>query len=194
MKFFHIFSSNFKFIFFYSVYWLKRSKMRLLSLDEEDTLLFNCQVNRTLYMLYRDNTDRFTLMWEQQVISLVQYWKVLSFGCGTVIWRVIQKFLDWVENEMYGLLLFAIPSELCSMSSISVTTGSIFWTDFFGTACWAFSSCLWISGTMPSFLEASKNCRAKSGEQGGCRVATIFLATKFAALSKVCVPTHCHSD
>lgn len=47
--------------------------MRLLSLDEEDTLLFNCQVNRTLYMLYRDNTDRFTLMWEQQVISLVQY-------------------------------------------------------------------------------------------------------------------------
>jgi len=43
--------------------------MRLLSLDEEDTLLFNCQVNRTLYMLYRDNTDRFTLMWEQQVIS-----------------------------------------------------------------------------------------------------------------------------
>jgi len=95
--------------FFYSVYWLKRRKMRLLSLDEEDTLLFNCQVNRNLYMLYRDNTDRFTLMWEQQVISFVQYWKVLSFDCGTVIWRVIQKFLDWVEDEMYGLLLFAIP-------------------------------------------------------------------------------------
>jgi hypothetical protein len=46
--------------------------MRLLSLDEEDTLLFNSQVNRTLYTLYRDNTDRFTLMWEQQVISFFQ--------------------------------------------------------------------------------------------------------------------------
>lgn len=53
--------------------------MRLLLLDEEDTLLFNSQVNRTLYTLYRDNTDRFTLMWEQQVISL----SVLK---GTVIW------------------------------------------------------------------------------------------------------------
>jgi len=46
--------------------------MRLLSLDEEDTLLFNSQINRTLYTLYRDNTDRFTLMWEQQVIRLFQ--------------------------------------------------------------------------------------------------------------------------
>jgi len=70
--------------------------MRLLPLDEEDTLLFNCQVNRTLYTLYRDNTERFTLMWEQQVISLFQCWKLLSLGCRTVMWRVIQKFLDWV--------------------------------------------------------------------------------------------------
>jgi hypothetical protein len=46
--------------------------MQQLSLDEEDTLLFNSQVNRTLYTLYRDNTDRFTFMWEQQVISLFQ--------------------------------------------------------------------------------------------------------------------------
>jgi hypothetical protein len=46
--------------------------MRLLLLDEEDTLLFNSQVNRTLYTLYRDNTDKFTLMWEQQVISFCQ--------------------------------------------------------------------------------------------------------------------------
>jgi hypothetical protein len=95
--------------FFYSICWLKRSKMRLLSLDEEDTLLFNCHVNRTLYTLYRDNTESFTLMWEQQVISLFQCWKLLSFGCRTVMWRVIQKFLDWVENKIYGLLLFAIP-------------------------------------------------------------------------------------
>jgi len=67
--------------------------MQLLSLDEEDTLLFNSQVNRTLYVLYRDNADRFTLMWEQQVISLFQCWKVLSFGCRILIWRIIQKFL-----------------------------------------------------------------------------------------------------
>lgn len=40
--------------------------MQLLQLGEEDTLLFNSQVNRTLYALYRDNTEMFTVMWEQQ--------------------------------------------------------------------------------------------------------------------------------
>jgi hypothetical protein len=45
------------------------TKMKLLVLDEEDTVLFNSQVNRTLYALYRDNADAFTLMWEQQVTS-----------------------------------------------------------------------------------------------------------------------------
>ena len=46
--------------------------MQLLQLGEEDTLLFNSQVNRTLYALYRDNTEMFTVMWEQQVISFFQ--------------------------------------------------------------------------------------------------------------------------
>jgi hypothetical protein len=41
--------------------------MKLLALDEGDAVLFNSQVNRTLYTLYRDNADAFTLMWEQQV-------------------------------------------------------------------------------------------------------------------------------
>jgi hypothetical protein len=44
--------------------------MRLLPLDEEDTVLFNSQVNRTLYSVYRDNPDNFTLMWEQQVTEV----------------------------------------------------------------------------------------------------------------------------
>jgi len=43
--------------------------MRLLPLDDKDTVLFNSHVNRTLYTVYRDNTHSFTLMWEQQVME-----------------------------------------------------------------------------------------------------------------------------
>jgi hypothetical protein len=42
--------------------------MKPIALDEEDTVLFNSQVNRTLYTLYQDNADSFTLMLIQQVI------------------------------------------------------------------------------------------------------------------------------
>ncbi|XP_069689302.1 uncharacterized protein [Periplaneta americana] len=40
--------------------------MRQLALSEEDEDLFNSQVNRTLYTVYRDNIDKFSHMWEQQ--------------------------------------------------------------------------------------------------------------------------------
>ncbi|KAJ4437278.1 hypothetical protein ANN_17415 [Periplaneta americana] len=41
-------------------------RMRQLALSEEDEDLFNSQVNRTLYTVYRDNIDKFSHMWEQQ--------------------------------------------------------------------------------------------------------------------------------
>ncbi|KAJ4437276.1 hypothetical protein ANN_17413 [Periplaneta americana] len=41
-------------------------KNALLALSEEDEDLFNSQVNRTLYTVYRDNIDKFSHMWEQQ--------------------------------------------------------------------------------------------------------------------------------
>jgi hypothetical protein len=55
------------------------NKMRLLPLDEEDTFLFDSQLNRTLYIIYRDNTDSFTLMWEQQVREYFIIWETYCY-------------------------------------------------------------------------------------------------------------------
>nr|CAD7570334.1 unnamed protein product [Timema californicum] len=40
--------------------------MRSVLLSEDDTILFGSNVNRTLYILYRDNKQNFTNMWKEQ--------------------------------------------------------------------------------------------------------------------------------
>jgi hypothetical protein len=44
------------------------------------------------------------------------------------------------------------------------------------------------------FQKQEKNCKAKSGEHEGYRTAAMFVVVRFAALSKYCVPVHCHND
>jgi hypothetical protein len=53
--------------------------MHLLPLDEEDTDLFNSQVNRTLYAVYRDNPKNLTVMWQQQVREIFIIWEIYCY-------------------------------------------------------------------------------------------------------------------
>jgi hypothetical protein len=88
-----------------------KNKMRLLALDEKDTALFNSHVNRTLYTLYRENADSFTLMWEQQVT------------CFAIVGRYHHLRAKWLAfckslGAPHGLLVLGTPA--LNISHLSV--------------------------------------------------------------------------